>query len=350
MSHHLDSPEARKDARLDITDLYVFRGDEGTVFVMNVNHSLATEVTGVQAPAGYHPDARYEFNIDTDGDSVENLVYRFTFGPLDGSGEQQLTLRVPPDPIDASVTDDNVETTILQGRTGETLHGPDGVRVWTGPAGDPFWIDPVVLAAAGEAVAHGTRFELGEWTPALATNAFAGHTVYTIVLEVPDGLLAPLLAADQRFTTWALTSLATDAGGWRPINRAGHPMIHPLFAQHDEQLGDRLNATKPVADVTNYAEHVTEAVAAVVSAYGNVDDPRAYGAAFAARFLPNVLPYTLGTAASYSFLGINGRSLVDNVPDVMFSLATNTPLSIGLDRDAVARPPKTDFPYLLDVD
>jgi hypothetical protein len=83
MSHHLDSPAARQDVRLDITDLYVFRGAEGTVFVMDVNHSLATEVTGVQAPAGYHPEARYEFKLDTDGDAVEDLVYRFVFGPLD---------------------------------------------------------------------------------------------------------------------------------------------------------------------------------------------------------------------------------------------------------------------------
>jgi hypothetical protein len=31
MSHHLDSPEARRDARLDISDLYVFRGERGFV-------------------------------------------------------------------------------------------------------------------------------------------------------------------------------------------------------------------------------------------------------------------------------------------------------------------------------
>ena len=34
MSHHLDSPLARQDIRLDITDLYLFRGEIGTVFVI----------------------------------------------------------------------------------------------------------------------------------------------------------------------------------------------------------------------------------------------------------------------------------------------------------------------------
>ena len=42
MSHHLDSPIARQDVRLDITDLYVFNGQTGTVFVINVCHSLAS--------------------------------------------------------------------------------------------------------------------------------------------------------------------------------------------------------------------------------------------------------------------------------------------------------------------
>jgi hypothetical protein len=40
MSHHLDSPLARQDIRLDITDLYVFRGETGTVFAINVCHSI----------------------------------------------------------------------------------------------------------------------------------------------------------------------------------------------------------------------------------------------------------------------------------------------------------------------
>jgi hypothetical protein len=41
MAHHLDSPIARQDIRRGITDLYVFRGETGTVFVINVCHSIA---------------------------------------------------------------------------------------------------------------------------------------------------------------------------------------------------------------------------------------------------------------------------------------------------------------------
>jgi len=51
MSHHLDSPLARQDTRLDITDVYLFRGIAGTVFVMNVNSSVA----GHNYPVLFHP-------------------------------------------------------------------------------------------------------------------------------------------------------------------------------------------------------------------------------------------------------------------------------------------------------
>ena len=64
MSHYLDSGLARQDVRLDITDVYLFRGKVGTVFVMCVNSSAA----GSNAPPGFSPDAHYDFRVDLDGD------------------------------------------------------------------------------------------------------------------------------------------------------------------------------------------------------------------------------------------------------------------------------------------
>lgn len=37
MSHHQDSAAAKQDPRLDISDVYLFKGQSGTVFVMNTN-------------------------------------------------------------------------------------------------------------------------------------------------------------------------------------------------------------------------------------------------------------------------------------------------------------------------
>ncbi|NMO55417.1 DUF4331 domain-containing protein [Actinoplanes sp. TBRC 11911] len=321
MLYEPDSPVTRDDTRLNIADLYVFRGEEGTVFVMNVNHSFFADVTGKQSPAGYHPEARYEFRLDTDGDARENVVYRFTFGELDNSGRQALTLQALYDTASALSHAETENVTILEGVTGQTVTAPSGTRVWTGRAGDPSWIDTGDLSAA--------------------ERPFARQSVYTIVLEVPDDELQPMLADDQRFTVWALTSLVTGVDGWQPVKRVGFPMIHPLFAEFDEQWGEELNHTPPADDTVNYGKQLASAIAALVAAYGNVLDPQAYGAAFAARFLPDVLPYTLGTQAVYGFLEINGRSLIDNAPNVMFSMATNTPVLIGLDNSTMT----AAFPY-----
>ena len=75
MSHHLDSPIARQDIRLDITDLYVFRGETGTAFVINVCHSIFGPIP---AP-GWHPEGMYEVKVDLNGDTVEDVTYRLTF-------------------------------------------------------------------------------------------------------------------------------------------------------------------------------------------------------------------------------------------------------------------------------
>jgi hypothetical protein len=57
-----------------------------------------------------------------------------------------------------------------------------------------------------------------------------------------------------------------------------------------------------------------------------------------------MLPYDLGTAAAFSYARFNGRSLLDNVMDVMLSVLTNSPLGTGI-RPDLAR--FTDrFPYL----
>ena len=81
----------------------VFRGETGTVFVINVCHSIFGPIP---AP-GYHPEGMYEFKIDLNGDAIEDLTYRFTFGERDaerkrkatwcaGSGAQMPSIRMRP--------------------------------------------------------------------------------------------------------------------------------------------------------------------------------------------------------------------------------------------------------------
>jgi hypothetical protein len=340
MSHHLDSPIARQDIRLDITDLYVFRGETGTVFVINVCHSIF----GPIPEPGYHPEGMYEFKVDLNGDAVEDVTYRFMFNERDENGNQRYVVRCIRG---EQATDPDVfGKVVAQGITGETTTTAAGLRVWAGKAGDPFWIEPDVLHAVGHAFQDGTVVNLSGWDPSQAKNLFAGHTAYSIVLEVPDNELLAGAGDKRKIGVWAVSTLATDAGGWRSINRVGHPMIHPLFTQFNEDLGNRLNAGHPAEDFATYGPAVIKAIAGVVSAYGTAQDPRAYAEMVAHRFFPNILPYEVGTPAVYGFAGWNGRSLIDNAPDVMFSMAANTPVLLGIGKESVTSKPSATFPYV----
>jgi hypothetical protein len=340
MSHHLDSPIARQDIRLDITDLYVFRGETGTVFAINICHSIF----GPIPVPGYHPEGMCEFKIDLNGDAVEDVTYRFTFNERDQAGKQSYTVRrlTGADAINPNAAG----TVVAQGTTGEILNTSTGLRVWAGHAGDPFWIEPDVLHAVGHAFQDGTTIDLSGWDPARAKNLFAGHTVYSMVLEVPDKELLATAGNNRRIGVWAESTLATDAGGWRSINRVGLPMIHPLFTQFNEDLGNRLNAGKPGEDFATYGATITKAVEGVVAAYGTAEDPRAYAEKVAHRFCPNLLPYEVGTPAAFGFAEWNGRTMTDNTPNVMFSIAANTPVSLGIGKESVTSKPSKTFPYV----
>ena len=340
MSHHLDSPIARQDIRLDITDLYAFRGETGTAFVMNVCHSIFGPIP---AP-GYHPEGMYEFKVDLNGDAVEDVTYRLTFSERDKSGNQNYVVRCIRG---AEATDPHAPGAVVaEGTTGETVATPSGLRVWAGKAGDPFWIEPDVLHAVGHAFQDGTTINLAGWDPSRAKNLFAGHTVYSIVLEVPDRELLSGSNGNRRVGVWAVATLATDAGGWRSINRVGLPMIPPLFAQYNEDLGNRLNAGRPADDFATYGAAVTKSIASMVSANGTAEDPEAYAEKVAHRLFPNMLPYEIGTPAILGFAEWNGRSLTDNAPDVMFSIAANAPVRLGIGKESVTSKPSKTFPYV----
>ena len=210
MSHHLDSPLARADVRLDITDLYVFAGQSGTVFVMNVCTSLAGDIP----TPGFHPEALYEFKIDIDDDAVEDLTLRFRFDDRDSAGLQRYTLTrlTGVDAADPHAPG----TTVATGVTETALTTNAGVRVWIDMAGDPFWMEPDVLHAVEHALQDGTVVDLTDWDPATAYNQFAGHTVYSIVLEVPAAELPTRADHHHRIGVWALS---TPSSRWRRYDK-----------------------------------------------------------------------------------------------------------------------------------
>ena len=85
MSHHYSGPDygfPHGDARLDITDLYVFPkpGDTGkSILIMNVHPAVGVNPVGPTTDEPFATQAVYEFKIDTNGDAVADIAYRVRF-------------------------------------------------------------------------------------------------------------------------------------------------------------------------------------------------------------------------------------------------------------------------------
>jgi hypothetical protein len=206
-------------------------------------------------------------------------------------------------------------------------------------------VDLDELAIINAAVKNGTKVDLSSWHADNARNSFAGTTVESIVLEVSHA--DPQLHAGARIGVWCATKLATDAGGWRQINRAGHPMMWPIFWPDDIDFSNPANDRHPSADLNAEGKNIADLVAAVVAACGTTADPHGYGQIVARVLFPDVLPYITGTPATYGFAGLNGRALADNAPAVMFSLVLNSATNSGLTPAVSASQRVPTFPYVV---
>jgi hypothetical protein len=339
MSHHLDTPEAAQNGQLFIDDLYVFPGDARTVFIMDIN----SNINGHFQEPGFHHDARYEFKVHFDGADVEGLTYRVTFGDANSAGQQPLQLHALTG--NEARQDSATGQLVLQGRTGETAIAGN-TRLWAGGRiADSFYIDLSLLGIVNSAIRNGTAPALSQWQPQNAKNSFAGTTVESIVLEVTHQ--HPQLKPGARIGVWCATKLATDAGGWRQINRGGHPMMWPIFWPDDIHFTNPQNARQPSQDYAAIGKAIGDQIAAVVAASGTSGDPQAYGQTVARELFPDVLHYVVGTPASYGFAGRNGRTMADNAPEVMLSLVSGTAVPSGLKASVAQNQRAKDFPYVV---
>lgn len=338
MSHHLDTPLAAQSGQLFLDDLYVFPDERSTVMIMNVNST----VTGKYARPDFHPEGRYEFKVHHDGADYEDLTYRVAFSEADSGGRQGLTLhRLTGE--DAR-SDSAVGERILEGRTGVPAQGTN-IRLWAGRSQDSFYVDLSLLEMVNTAVRSGKALDLSGWEPDNASNSFADTTVASIVLDVSHD--EPLLRPGAHIGVWAATKLATDAGGWRQINRAGHPMMWPIFWPDDTKFTNGANARHPSEDAAEVGNAIGDLIASTVAASGTAGDPQYYGRSVADELFPDVLSYEIGTPAAYSFENRNGRPMADNAPEVMLSLMVNTAVASGLNPSVTAGQRGDRFPYIV---
>ncbi|MEO7049260.1 MAG: DUF4331 family protein [Ferruginibacter sp.] len=191
---HIDAP-AVKGKAADITDMYVFRGSNpnNLVFVANTQGLLAP---GSTAGAKFDANTLIQFNIDVNGDGVEDYVIQ---GLYDGSSKMNVYGPVAPtltglkSKAEGSVTASVAVTPY--GSTAVTATGTNGIQVFAGPRDDPFFFD----LNAYHAVLAGTA--PGFSNP--GTDAFAGTNVLAFVVEVPKALFGNVAAG--KINVWLTT-------------------------------------------------------------------------------------------------------------------------------------------------
>jgi hypothetical protein len=177
---HIDAP-AVTSMSTDITDFYAFQSPENSsnmVFVANVQGLLSP---GATASAAFDENVMVEFNIDNDGDHIEDLVIQaiprngimYVYGPF-----------APIQPGKTSTINTEATTTSAAiSRYGQSaVVGANGaIKVFAGPRDDPFFFD----LAAYSAIIGGTATSFND----PGVDAFAGTNVMSIVIEVPKSTL-----------------------------------------------------------------------------------------------------------------------------------------------------------------
>lgn len=178
---HIDAPSVASTSS-DITDFYAFASPANSsnmVFVANVQGLLAPSAT---AGASFDENVLIEFNIDNDGDFIEDLVIPCVFkdGKMEVYGPvapiatgKSTTIRGTDSPL-ASVA-------ISTYGAAATIGNGGGMQIFAGPRDDPFFMD---FAQYGEIIAgNATSFN----NP--GSDTFAGTNVLSVVVELPKSML-----------------------------------------------------------------------------------------------------------------------------------------------------------------
>jgi hypothetical protein len=317
MSHHYSGPNVgfpRGDARLDLTDLFVFGASNSatsSILIMNVHPSASLIPSGPTGRDPFSPDAVYEFRIDTDNDLRADLTFRIQFSEFVGN-VQSATVSM----IRGSCSTVGIRSaeTILDGapvslnKHAEIATVGD-YRFFAGWRSDPFFFDPL-------GALDGFRFS--------GKDNFLDKDVCGIVLEVPNAVFGT-----GPVGIWARI-LDSTGGNWVQADRGGLP-AQSIFLTGDSQ-GEYM-AGEPHEDgrfVPIFAHALEHA--------GGYTPSEAHDVA--STLLPDVLRFETNRPAGFP----NGRKLTDDVIDQFLSKLTNGNVladCLGHHRDLLE-----EFPYL----
>jgi hypothetical protein len=288
-SSHSEAPLISTDPRADNTDLYAFVSPDAPDTVTMIANYIPLEppASGPNFPA-FDPTVKYEIRVDTNGDSIDDTVYRFRFftktrnprtflynvGPIssvtDPNWNRPQTFMVtrirdgvrtvlgadlptPPDNIGPRSTPDYPA---LAAQAVSTLS--DGTKVFAGQRDDPFFVDlGSIFDLAG--LRPFNAFHVIPLAAAPGVDALRNYNVHSIAIQVPKtSLVRPghdtigVYAAATRPRIRVLTYDGSEAFAGPPVqvSRLGEPLINEAVIPLG--LKDRWNRVDPAND-SNFA-------------------------------------------------------------------------------------------------
>lgn len=358
-SSHREAPLIAGLPQLDNTDVYAFVSPDAPDKVTLIGNWIPFE-----EPAGgpnFYPFAEragYDFNIDSNGDSVADIRYRWVFKNHYKSGNTFLYNTGPvtslSDPdlnftqtytlsrwtqaggykvllANAPVAPSNVGKASMPNygalRNAAIKSYGYGAKSFAGQAEDSFFLDLRVF----DLLYGGDLSEVGN-------DTLAGYNVNTIALQVPKADL--LGGGDPIFGVWSTTSRLNANGTQIQVSRLGNPLVNEVVIPVKDK--DKFNASKPVND-PQFLSYVTDPeLARLIQAIYGIPAPATPRNDLVQVFLTGVpglnkdakftkpgemmrLNTSIPPAANPNRLGViggdkagypNGRRLADDVVDI----------------------------------
>jgi hypothetical protein len=317
MSHHysgVDFGFPRGDARLDFCDLYAFpKPGEAhkSILIMDVHPSKALP-EGSTTAEPFAPEAIYDLRIDTDGDLVADITYRFRFAPSE-NGAQSASVHRMKGADGSGDAGEAIFADVPVSRGPEAQVSQAGeYRFFAGWRSDPFFYD------AGGAL---NEFQF------TGDDFFADADVCSMVLELPNGELG-----DGEVGLWHRTLVPADDSNWTQVERGARTQQVPFLVPNEEK--DAYVGSEPADDArfTDVLAHSLEHIGGY-----SPDEARQV----AGNLLPDILRYDPSRPVAYPE---NGRLLTDDVGDSNVAIFTNgkvTEDGVGPHSDLLP-----EFPYL----
>jgi hypothetical protein len=314
MADHFDAPGKKPpnmDARVDICDIYAFQkpvNANKSILVLNVNPWAPTYADS------FASDAVYELKVDTNGDAIGDIAYRFTFSPKEDGVQKATVRRSVGEQAKGNSNHGELlfqDVPVAFGKEASTAD-KDEYRFFVGIRSDPFFCDV-------EGLKNDMQFT--------GVDTFLDKNVFSIILELPNSALGD----NPKAGIWYRVLIPKDGNPFFQIDRAGRPFINVVFTKDEDK--DTFNRIEPIHD----REVFTKKFVDLLKSFGRSPDSAQLTAL---SLLPDILDYDYSNSEGYR----NGRKLTDDIVDIQLAVLTNervTTDKVGPHQDLLSA-----FPYL----